>query len=109
MAPCPVFSGVYRAGSPVIRKTWAVAKKTHKAQGNCFFGYTVHSTASFKNNDACGRPRLRRAYVVFAQTRSRTGLMYLIFSSSLFLFSSFSPSLLVLLVNDSEYSKLARQ
>jgi hypothetical protein len=30
---------------------------------------------------------------IFAQTRSRTDLMYLFFSSALFLFTSFSPSL----------------
>jgi hypothetical protein len=71
----------------------AESSSQENPQGNCFFCYLVHSAVPFKNSDACGGHRLRRAAVIFAQTRSRTGLMYLLFSSSFFLFSSFSPSL----------------
>ena len=62
-------------------------------QGNWVFCYLVNSEVPLKNSDACGGHRLRRAIFILAQTRSRTGLMHLLFSSFLFLFSfSSSPS-----------------
>jgi hypothetical protein len=73
----------------VARTASARPSSQENPQGNCFFCYLVHSTVPFKNSDACGEHRLRRAGVIFTQTRSRTGLMYLLLSSPFFLFSSF--------------------
>jgi len=39
----------------------------------------VNSEVPLKNSDACGGHRLRRASFILAQTRSRTGLMHLLF------------------------------